>query len=154
MNTAMQPLLLSLKPDYADLVFKGIKKAELRRRFSSRLKDRDVFIYVSSPVMKLCGGFRVGKVWIESPEKVWSLVSNLAKVTKRDFDVYFAGQAMAYAFEITRVWEYQNPASLKTLRNRFSNFVVPQSWRHVLPDECRSFRKMKRQITENELRRA
>ena len=151
MSKTSQPLLLSLKPDYADLVFEGLKKAELRRRFILHMKNREVFIYVSSPIMKLRGGFRIGQVWTGSPEEVWSIVSNLAKVTRRDFDAYFEGQAIAYALEITEVWEYQHPRSIHTLRNRFSNFVVPQSWRHVRPDECRSFRKMKRRITENEL---
>ena len=151
MNKTSQPLLLSLKPDYADLVFDGLKEAELRRRISSCMENRDVFIYVTSPVRQLRGGFRVGRVWTGPPKEVWGIVSNLAKVTRKDFDAYFEGQAMAYALEITEVWEYQNPVPLHVLRNRFSNFIVPQSWRHVRPSECRSFRKMKRRITENEL---
>ena len=151
MNTTTQPLLLSLKPDYADLVFKRLKEAELRRRITSCMENRDVFIYVTSPVRQLRGGFRIGKVWTGPPKEVWGIVSNRAQVTRRDFDAYFKGQTIAYALEITEVWEYQNPASLHTLRNRFSSFVVPQSWRHIRPDEYRSFRKMKRRIIENEL---
>ena len=57
-----EPLLLSLKPCYADLVFQGLKKAELRRRIPC-VENRDVFIYVSSPVRCLRGGFRVEHVW-------------------------------------------------------------------------------------------
>ena len=145
MNTPMQPLLISLKPRYADLVFEGLKRAELRRRIISCTQNRNVFVYVSSPVMELRGGFRVGQVWEGSPEEVWHMVSELAKVTRRDFDTYFEGTEIAYALEITKVWEYQNPASLDTLRNRFPNFVIPQSWRYAKPEECQSFRSMKRQ---------
>lgn len=141
----MQPLLISLKPRYADLVFEGLKRAELRRRIISCTQNRNVFVYVSSPVMELRGGFRVGQVWEGSPEEVWHMVSELAKVTRRDFDTYFEGTEIAYALEITKVWEYQNPASLDTLRNRFPNFVIPQSWRYAKPEECQSFRSMKRQ---------
>ena len=150
MNATVQPLLLSLKPDYADLVFKGLKKAELRRRFMLHLKNRDVFIYVSSPVMKLRGGFRVGQVWTGTPKEVWRRVSKLAGVRKRDFDVYYAGRTVAYALEITDVWEYKNPASLNTLENRFPDFVVPQSWRYVRPNEYGLFRRMKRLTKESE----
>lgn len=140
MNT-LQPLLISLKPRYADLVFEGLKKAELRRRILACTKNRNVFVYVSSPVMELRGGFRVGQVWQGSPEDIWHEVSKLAKVTRQDFDTYFEGSTIAYALEIKEIWEYQKPVSLNTLRNRFPNFVVPQSWRYAKPEECRSFRR-------------
>lgn len=140
MNT-LHPLLISLKPCYADLVFEGRKKAELRRRIMASAQNRDVFVYVSSPVMELRGGFRVGQVWQGSPEYIWHEVSDFAEVTRQDFDTYFEGSTIAYALEIKEVWEYQKPVSLNTLRNRFPNFVVPQSWRYVKPEEYRSFRR-------------
>lgn len=141
MNTPLQPLLISLKPRYADLVFEGLKKAELRRRILACMKNRNVFVYVSSPVMELRGGFRVAQVWQGSPEYIWREVSDLAGITRRDFDAYFEGSTIAYALEIKEVWEYQKPVSLNTLRNRFPNFVVPQSWRYAKPEEYRSFRR-------------
>ena len=150
MNTTTQPLLLSLRPCYADLIFEGLKKAELRRRIASCIEGRDVFIYVSSPIRKLRGGFRVGHVWQGSPEEVWNEVSELTGGTKRNFDTYYAGCEIAYALQITDVWEYENPVDLNKLRNRFSNFSVPQSWRYVRPEEYRSFQKMRRQIKESE----
>ena len=142
---ATKPLLLSLKPCYADLVFGGLKKAELRRRITPHITNRDVFIYVSSPIMALRGGFRVGEVWHGPPEKVWRMVSELAGVNKLDFDTYFEGQTIAYALEITEVWTYSQPISLDTLRGKFSNFAVPQSWRYVRTDEYQFFQKMKPQ---------
>lgn len=148
MNKTLQPLLLSLKPDYADLVFDGLKEAELRRRISSCMENRDVFIYVTSPVRQIRGGFRVGQVWSGTPKQVWRQVSRLARVDKRDFDAYYAGRTVAYALEITDVWEYKNPASLNKLWNRFPDFVVPQSWRYVRPEEYHLFRRMKR-LTKN-----
>ena len=144
MNTT-KPLLLSLKPCYANLVFEGLKTAELRRRIAPHIKDRDVFVYVSSPSMVLRGGFQVGEFWSGSPEKIWRNVSELAHIDKQDFDTYFEGQTVAYAFEITEVWEYEKPVSLNTLRGKFSNFVVPQSWRYVRDDEYQFFEQMKRQ---------
>ena len=144
MNTS--PLLLSLKPCYADLVFDGLKTAEFRRRLPPCMKHRHVFLYASSPVRKLRGGFRVECVWSGTPEEVWSKVSKLAGVEKQDFDDYYAGHTFAYALKITDVWEYENPADLNTLRNRFSDFVVPQSWRYMKPEEYRSFQKMKRKV--------
>ena len=75
MNVSESPILISLKPHYADLIFKGLKRAELRRRDLTRMEGRDVFIYVTSPVRKLQGGFHVGKVLTGTPEEIWDEVS-------------------------------------------------------------------------------
>ena len=144
MTTALRPLIISLKPYYADMVFDGLKKVELRRRIASQISNRDVFIYVSSPVRELRGGFRVGQVWEGSPEDVWNIVADLSTINRREFDAYFQGQAVAYALEITNVWEYERPVALSRLRDLFDDFVVPQSWRYAKSEEHETFQKMKR----------
>ena len=143
MNTPIRPLLLSLKPCYSDLVFEGLKRAELRRRSLKHMERRSVFVYVSSPVKKLSGGFRVGRVWTGSPEHIWETVSSLAGLDKSDFDAYYSGQSIAYALEIRDVWQYTNPVKLEDLRGLFKNFVVPQSWRYLRPDEHECFQRMR-----------
>lgn len=142
MNAA-KPLLLSLKPCYAKLVFSGRKMAEFRRRITPNVTNRDVFIYVSSPIMALSGGFRVGEVWSGSPREVWGLASELGSVNKPDFDTYFYGNTVAYALEIKEVWKYPKPVNLDTLRGKFTNFNVPQSWRYVRDHEYEFFQKMR-----------
>ena len=144
MTTALRPLIISLKPYYADMVFDGLKKVELRRRIASQISNRDVFIYVSSPVRELRGGFRVGQVWEGSPEDVWDIVADLSTINRREFDAYFQGQAVAYALEVTNVWEYEKPVALSRLRDLFDDFVVPQSWRYAKSEEDETFQNMKR----------
>ena len=136
------PLLLSLRPCFADLVFAGLKRAELRRRFAREAENRNVYIYVTSPERQLRGGFRVENVWTGTPEEVWSEVSKLAGVDKTDFDAYYRGSTVAHALKISDVWEYANPMDLEKLRTRFEKFVVPQSWRYLKPEEHRSFNRM------------
>ena len=144
MNTISRPLLFSVKPNYAGLIFEGLKKVELRRRIASSMENRYVFVYVSSPAKQLRGGFRVGQVWSGAPEEIWNRVSELSQVTKQYFDIYYEGRNIAFALEITDVWEYENPADLNRLRECFPNFVVPQSWRSVSSEEQRSFWNMER----------
>ena len=136
-----KPLLLSLKPCYAELVFQGLKRVELRRRIPC-VGNRDVFIYVSSPVRCLRGGFRVEHVWSGSPEQVWKKVEGLARVERREFDAYYAGRSVAYAMRISKVWEYDEPVHLEVLRKQLTDFVVPQSWRYVKPNESRYFQTL------------
>lgn len=146
MSDSSKPLLLSLKPRYADLIFEGVKRAELRRRALQQMEGRDVFVYVTRPIMELRGGFRVGQVWTGTPQTIWRKVSQWAGVNKEDFDAYYDGQTIAYALEITDVWEFANPLGLDALRSKLDNFVVPQSWRYVKPDEHQAFRRMKREV--------
>lgn len=147
-NAIAQPILLSLKPVYANMVFGRSKTVELRRRIASYMKNRDVFIYVTSPVMELRGGFRVGEVWSGMPKSVWHEVGERAGVKKRDFDIYFEGQSVANAFEITEIWEYKTSISLSALRHQFSTFVVPQSWRYVRDHEVRFLQQWECRIKE------
>lgn len=143
MNASKAPLMLSLKPCFSDLVFGGLKKIELRRRAPPAMNGRDIFVYVSSPVMELRGGFRVGEVWSGTPEEIWEKVEEDAGVNKCEFDDYFAGQSVAHALEITAVWKYADPVSLSSLRRWFKNFVVPQSWRYVKPEERQFLSQLK-----------
>lgn len=135
MNPTTSPLLLSLKPHYADMVFGGLKKAELRRRIASYIENRDVFVYVSSPRCEVKGGFRVGHVWKGTPDYVWEFVANLASMKKQEFDTYFCGCKVAFALEIKEVWQYDHPVHVSRLQSRLDQFVVPQSWRYLKQDE-------------------
>ena len=144
MENDNRPLLLSLKPRYAELVFQGLKTAELRRRISRSAVNRHVFVYVSSPVQELRGGFRVEHVWTGSPESVWGQVSDFAQLDKGDFDAYYAERSIAYALKIADLWEYKRPVSLHSLRIRLNNFVVPQSWRYARLEEYKWLTQIRR----------
>ena len=85
----MMPILLSLKPRFAELVFMGEKTVELRRRIASAMKGREVFIYVSSPERMIRGGFRVAEVWSSDPETVWKEVAPKTGVAKSEYDAYY-----------------------------------------------------------------
>ena len=79
---------------------------------------------------------------------MWNIVAELATLDRREFDAYFQGQTVAYALEVTNVWEYQSPVGLSWLRDRFNDFVVPQSWRYAKTDEREVFQKMEKRTNE------
>ena len=118
MTVRPQPLLLSLKPRYADLIFRGDKLADLRRRIAPDMDNRDVYVYVSNPVCALRGGFRVERVWYGTPEDVWNWARRYAGMDKRDYDAYYAGSRIACVLKIADAWECRRPASLGRLSNQ------------------------------------
>ena len=136
------PVLISLKPRYTELIFQGAKKVELRRGDMAWMQERDVFIYVTRPVMQLQGGFHVGETLTGKPQEIWNEVSEYAGIEESDFVAYYAGREVACALRIKRFWEYRKPRPLDQLRRQFADFVVPQSWRYLKPSEHESFRRM------------
>ena len=142
------PLVLSLRPHYADMVFVGTKKAEFRRRMASVVKDRPVIVYVTSPVREIRGGFHIGQVWKGSPEFIWQSVSNLARMDREEFDAYFSGCNVGVALEIERVWEFGKPIPLDELRRQCTQFVVPQSWRYLRKSEHEFLERMASRLIE------
>ena len=127
----MMPLLLSLKPRFAELVFVGEKTVELRRRIASTMIGREVFIYVSSPVRMIRGGFRVAEVWSSDPESVWSEVASRAGVAKAEYDAYYEGCGIAHALALSDVWAHEAPVEIEGVRRALPGFRPPQSWRYA-----------------------
>ena len=148
--TSQLPLLFSVKLDYWQLIEQGLKDTELRRNALNSMEGREALIYVPSPIMELRGGFTIGAVWTGTPDVVWNRVANRAGVKKDVFEAYYAGASIAYALEITDVWAYEQPLGLADLRAQFDQFVVPQSWRYLRPEEHRFFLRRKRETRDTQ----
>ena len=86
-------LLLSIRPEYANKIFEGKKKVELRR-VRTRLKTGDlVIVYVSSPEKALVGSLEVERViTVENLPKeinnLWKQVKEQSGIKRKQFDKY------------------------------------------------------------------
>ena len=143
----MMPLLLSLKPRFAELVFMGEKTVELRRRIASTMIGREVFIYVSSPVRMIRGGFRVAEVWSSDPETVWGEVASRAGVAKAEYDAYYEGCGIAHALALSDVWAHEAPVEIEGVRRALPGLRPPQSWRYARGREFEWLRRFKLSAT-------
>lgn len=128
-------LLLSIRPKYANLIFSGHKKIELRRVRPRLQKGDIVLIYVSSPVKALMGGFLVRKVIQGTPKYLWSTVGEEAGVTKKEFKDYYSGLSLGFAISSSKIWQLKQPINLIDLRKRWSHFSPPQGYRYINLDE-------------------
>jgi predicted transcriptional regulator len=54
-------VLLSVKPEFANKIFSGVKKYEYRRAIFKNNVNR-VIVYASSPVQKLIGEFEIESI--------------------------------------------------------------------------------------------
>ncbi len=129
-------ILLSIRPQYANKIFEGRKRVELRRICPKYIKKGDlVLIYVSSPVKSLCGAFQVDKV-VEKPlPELWKAVKGKAGVSRKEFNQYYQGLSVGTAIFFNNFWKLSCPIELRDLREQRTDFQPPQNFRYATDDD-------------------
>ena len=128
---ASKVLLLSIRPKFAEKVFNGTKKVELRRVKPGISEGDIVVVYVSSPVKQIWGTFEVGRI-IEKPlHELWDLVQCEACLSKNEFDEYYDGIERGYGIYIRGTAYIKQPIDLNEIRERWGGFHPPQSYRYL-----------------------
>jgi predicted transcriptional regulator len=136
-------VLLSVRPKYANKIFKRTKTVELRRVRPKRLEKGDlVLLYVTSPVKALMGAFKVDKI-IEKPLKdLWRIVQKKAGITRQEFDNYYEGVSIGVGifFNVQDVQQLDNPIALDILKAQ--SFQPPQGFRYCQTNETAWFKEI------------
>lgn len=140
-------LLLSIKPKYAEKIFSGQKKVELRR-VRTRLNSGDlVLVYVSSPQKALIGFFEVEKVVVKEnlPQELnnlWELVKKYASIEREAFMSYYQGSYLGVCIFVKKTRRFSAPIELQILREKFGYFFPPQSYRYLTGAEIKVLEKL------------
>ena len=121
-------ILLSIKPKYANAIFKGDKKFEFRKKLFKKKDVRRVYVYSSSPVKKIIGYFEIKDILSATPAKLWHNCQQQAGITKGDFFDYFKDLDSGYALVVGNVYEFVHPLDPK---GYIINFTPPQSFCYV-----------------------
>src|ERR1044072_1749835 len=144
-------LLISVHPEHATKIFDGSKKVELRRVRPNVSSGDLVLVYVSTPVQALVGTFDVDKVVDAKPEVLWKQVKEIACVSRERFDNYYDGATNAYGIFVQEVRRLPTPVHLGSLRDIFTGFHPPQSYRYVTPVEAAAIDSISHQIMRRDL---
>lgn len=121
-------VLLSIKPEFAELIFSGVKKFEYRKILFKNPSISIVIVYASSPVKKVIGEFEIGGIIQNEKEKVWEATKEFSGISKGYFDEYFRSKENANAIGIKQVLRYKKP---KDLVRDFDIAYAPQSFVYV-----------------------
>ncbi len=128
-------LLLSIHPRFADAIFAGTKKVELRRRAPRIAKGDEVLVYSTIPTAAVIGTFTVENVTETRLEPLWRRTRATAAVTREQFNSYFDGLETGIGIWVGQVRPFQSPISLWSLRNLWPGFHPPQGFRYLTPQE-------------------
>jgi len=66
-------VLLSIKPEFAERIFQGIKRYEFRKAIFRNRNVNKVIVYASAPISKVIGEFEIDDILEHEVEELWDL---------------------------------------------------------------------------------
>ena len=109
----MHDILISIRPEYVSKILDGTKRYEYRK-VRCRQPVVRMFIYSTSPVMKVVAEAEIKDILTDDPGSIWERTSDYAGISRGFFDSYYEGRDTAVAFELGKVAEYEEPRDLCT----------------------------------------
>lgn len=136
MTTSRTPVvLLSVRSPHVERLLSGAKTVEFRRR-PWRVPDGTiVLLYRSRDHRAIVGSLIVESTAVGSPSATWGSHGARSGLTRREYQDYFAGAAVAVAINVGSVRQLEEPLTLGELRRRSATFHVPQSYRLMATGE-------------------
>jgi predicted transcriptional regulator/DNA-binding XRE family transcriptional regulator len=132
-------IVFSIRPEHAVKILAGVKKIELRRRFTDEIGSGSrAFIYCTSPISALTGLAQIGEVRRMPVKRIWRNHRIEACVDKLEFETYFSGCDHGYAIFLNTAEPLLRPVGLAELRKRFG-FGPPQSYLYAPPKLLKYF---------------
>jgi len=119
--------LLSIKPNFVEKIFSGLKKFEYRKTIFKKEVKR-IVVYSTMPVGKIVGEFAIVDILEGSPKAIWESTKELSGINKTFFQEYFNGRTRGYAIKIGSKKVYKNPIDPKRM---FDAFTPPQSFLYL-----------------------
>ena len=130
MTDHKRALLLSVRPNYAESILVGAKRAELRRQRPGTPPGTPVIIYATKPVAAVIGTARIDHVEAGSPADLWDQYNGVMGVTEPDYADYLQGVDTAYVLLLSQARRLAAPLSLNEMR-RAAAFQPPRSYRYL-----------------------
>lgn len=120
-------VLLSIKPEFANKIFEGIKKYEYRKSIFKRSDIRKIIVYASSPVKKVIGEFTIDGILNDDVEAIWRQTAPLSGISREFYLTYFENKDKAYAIKIGHTIRYKEERELSD----YDIQVAPQSFAYL-----------------------
>lgn len=126
-----QLLLMSIKPEYAEMLFSGRKTVELRRVRPAVRGGDWVLVYASSPRKALLGAFQVECVVEAHPGEIWERLGAQTGISHEAFHDYFEGSLSGVAIHVGETVRFAEPPSLDKIRESIPGFHPPQCYSYL-----------------------
>lgn len=124
-------ILLPIKPEYAEKIYRGTKKYEYRKNTIRNGQPGRIVLYETRPVCRITGEIKIGNVLSRDPETIWNETNKYGGITKQDFDNYYKGKPKCIAYEIVEARKYEKAKELK----EYGLKRAPQGFVYLAPHD-------------------
>ncbi len=125
-------IVLSLREEYFSRILAGEKKFEYRKKF---LNDSvTALIYVSKTKKEIAGIIEFDKSLVLSSEEIATKADEMGESVFSDMLAYFGERKIGYMIPVKKVYVFEQPISLETLRTIDERFFPPQSYCYLKED--------------------
>lgn len=139
--TKPSDVIISIRPNFAEAIFSGVKTIELRRRVPQLPVGTRLWIYATKPEGAVLGCALVDGVISGSLEEIWRASNDQAGVSRAEFDDYFAGSDMGIALRLTNV-KRGRPVPIANFQTIRPGFHPPQTIARISALESHSLNEM------------
>jgi predicted transcriptional regulator len=124
-------LLMSLRPEFAELILKGHKTVEFRRKFSKKYQGATIVFYITQPVKRFMFTATIAQVDHQPQSRLWETHKRHGGVSKELFDRYFVGTDFGYAIRLSDIQSIPNQLDLKRAQQIYPQLRPPQSFQRL-----------------------
>lgn len=110
-HSARCAALMSIHPEFAELILTGEKRVEFRRRPLAR-EATHIVIYATSPISAVVGVAEISRVAHGSPSALWSAFGSVGGIGRTEFFGYFDGTGRGVAYVLRRARACLQPVPL------------------------------------------
>jgi len=125
----MATILLSIKPEYVERIFTGIKKYEFRKHLPQKIVDK-IVVYSTDPVQQVVGEVEVIGALTMKPTPLWEATKGASGISRAKYRAYFKGCTTACAFQLGLTQLYESPKTLEEIGIK----SAPQSFVYLNKD--------------------
>ena len=130
----MEQAILSLKPQYAELILSGEKTVELRNRAVRMEPGTVIWIYATMPVGGIVALAELDSVVHDTPAEIWFRYEKEMCIDRAHFDSYIDNRESVSALILSSVRELKQSMTLDWIRRSTGSFQPPQFYSRLSLD--------------------
>ena len=115
--------IISIKHLYAERIYNGTKKYEIRTRIPTLQQYDGIYIYEPKPIALITGVIFITKILKLTPEVAWDTKAHVLGITKDNFDKYCKSKEFIYLIECDYVVKFNKPEPLS-----YFGFIHAPQW--------------------------
>ena len=128
-----QTLLMSVRPEFAELISQGRKTIEFRRKFSKKYEGSTVVFYITRPVQQFMFTATIAQVDHNQKKNLWNMYKQECGISQAVFDQYFSGTEYGYAIHMSNLKPLPNQLVLEHAKKVCPQLRPPQSFQKLEP---------------------